>query len=62
MGTIYADGKKHKSGSFFLREERDKEVDKLRFDGWFVKCGKHRDIDGSGEIFWYEAVKEIKEG
>lgn len=56
--NIYTDNKKHKSGSFFNRKERDAEVKLLREQGWMVKVGKYGDVDGSGEIYWYEAIKE----
>lgn len=47
----------HHDDSFFSKEERDKKVKELRKEGWKVKVGRHGDVDGSGEIYWYEAVK-----
>ena len=57
MGNIYVDGLVHQDNSFFSKEERDKKVKELRGLGWKVKVGKYNDVDGSGEIYWYEAVK-----
>jgi len=57
MGNVYVDNLTHQDGSFFSKEERDRKVKELRKAGWKVKVGKYGDIDGSGEIYWYEAVK-----
>lgn len=55
--NVYVDSRKHKNNSFKTKAERDKEVKELRLRGWTVKVGKYGDIDGSGEIWWYEATK-----
>jgi len=57
---IYTDKNLHKDNTFGNRKDRDVEVKQLRKEGWIVKVGKYNDIDGSGEIHWYEATKERK--
>ena len=56
--NVYGDGRKHKDNSFRTRQARDKEVKQLRQEGWIVKVGMYHDIEGSGEIYYYEAQKE----
>jgi len=58
MQIYVNDGQKHDHGSFFDRKKRDEIVKKLRKEGWEVEVGHYDDIDGSGEIFWYDAIKQ----
>lgn len=46
-----------KENSSFNKERIDREVKHLRKLGWKVKRKKHGDVDGSGEIYSYEARK-----
>lgn len=46
-----------KENSSFNKEKIDKEVKKLRKQGFKVKRKKYNDIDGSGDIYCYEARK-----
>jgi len=47
-----------RTNSSFNGEEIDKEVKELRKQGFKVKRKNYGDIDGSGAIYTYEAVKE----
>lgn len=46
-----------RGGSSFDKEKIDKEVKKLRKQGFKVRRKKYGDTDGSGAIYTYEAVK-----
>lgn len=46
-----------KENSSFNREKIDGEVKELRKQGFKVKRKKYNDIDGSGDIYSYEARK-----
>ncbi len=53
----YLKGKIIRTNSSFDKEKIDKEVKKLRKQGFKVTRKKYGDIDGSGDIYTYEAVK-----
>jgi len=61
MTTIYPkeiiDGFFIKENSSFNKEKIDREVKELRKQGFKVKRKKYNDIDGSGEIYTYEAKR-----
>jgi len=46
-----------KENSSFNKEKINEEVKELRKQGFKVKRKKYNDIDGSGEIYCYEARK-----
>jgi len=47
-----------RTNSSFDKEKIDNEVKKLRKQGFKVKRKKYGDVDGSGDIYTFEAVKE----
>jgi len=47
-----------RSNSSFNKAKIDKEVKELREQGFKVERKKYGDIDGSGEIYTYEATKQ----
>jgi len=61
MTTVYSkeiiDGFLVKENSSFNKEKIDREVKELRKQGFKVKRKKYNDIDGSGEIYTYEAKR-----
>ncbi|GAH46511.1 unnamed protein product [marine sediment metagenome] len=47
-----------REGSSFNKEQIDREVKELRAQGFQVRRKKYGNIEGSGEIYSYEARKE----
>jgi len=47
-----------RNNSSFDKAKIDKEVKELREQGFKVRKKKYGDIDGSGEIYTYEAIKQ----
>jgi len=47
-----------RNNSSFDKAKIDKEVKELREQGFKVRRKKYGDIDGSGEIYTYEATKQ----